>query len=197
MRSKKLGSKPLDTQLFVNFEDGADAAAVRSQIDTILADYPRLKVQDQQEYKEAVQDQVNQLLTLIYGLLALAIVIAILGIVNTLALSVIERTREIGLLRAVGMTRGQLRNMIRWESIVIAVYGALLGVVVGVGFGVALQRASASSGIDRLAIPWINLVVFVVVAAIVGLFAALVARASCRETRRPEGHHHRVTGSDC
>jgi putative ABC transport system permease protein len=166
------GIKPLDFQVYVNFDEGADADAVRSQIETILEDYPRVELRDQAEFKEAIQEQVNQLLTLIYGLLALAIIIAILGIVNTLALSVIERTREIGLLRAVGMTRGQLRNMIRWESIVIAVYGALLGVVVGVGFGVALQRASASSGIDRLAIPWVSLVVFVIVAAIVGLFAA-------------------------
>ena len=88
-------------------------------------------MQDHSAYKQSIRDQVNQLLYLIYALLGLAVVIAILGIVNTLALSVIERTREIGLLRAVGTTRKQLRRMIRLESVVISVYGALLGVVLG------------------------------------------------------------------
>jgi putative ABC transport system permease protein len=167
------GLKPQDFQAYIKNSPDADPADVRAGIDAVLETYPTVQVQDQQEFKDAVQGQVNQLLTLIYGLLALAIVIAVLGIINTLALSVIERTREIGLLRAVGMTRKQLRRMVRLESLVIAVYGALLGVVVGVGFGVALQRASASTGIDVLDVPWLNLVVFVVLAAIVGVLAAL------------------------
>jgi ABC-type antimicrobial peptide transport system permease subunit len=167
------GLKPLDFQVYIKNSPTADAAAVRAGIDDVLASYPTVEVQDQQEFKDAIEGQVNQLLTLIYGLLFLAIVIAVLGIINTLALSVIERTREIGLLRAVGMTRKQLRRMVRLESLVIAVYGALLGVVVGVGFGAALQQASSSSGIDVLEIPWVNLMVFVVLAALVGVLAAL------------------------
>ena len=168
-----VGLKPLDFQVYVQNSPDADPVAVRAAVDDVLIDYPSVQVQDQGEFKEDIQGQVNQLLTLIYGLLALAIVIAVLGIVNTLALSVIERTREIGLLRAVGMTRNQLRRMVRLESLVIAVYGALLGVVVGIGFGVALQRASSSSGIDVLEIPWFNMAIFVVLAAVVGVLAAL------------------------
>ena len=168
-----VGLKPLDFQVYVKNSPDADPATVRSSIDTVLAAYPNVQVQDQTQFKDSVRAQVNQLLTLIYGLLFLAIIIAVLGIVNTLALSVIERTREIGLLRAVGMTRRQLRRMVRLESLVIAVYGAILGVVVGVGFGVALQHAAASTGIDVLDVPWVNLVVFVLLAAIVGVLAAL------------------------
>ncbi len=99
--------------------------------------------------------------------------IAVLGIINTLVLSVVERTREIGLLRAVGTSRRQLRSMIRIESVLIAVFGALLGIILGVAFGVALQRAIADQGIEVLSIPWVQLVVFLVVAAGVGVLAAL------------------------
>jgi len=168
----RVGLKPLDFQVYVKAGAGEDPAAIRAQIDDILAAYPSVQVQDQTEFKDAIQGQVNQLLTLIYGLLALAIVIAVLGIVNTLALSVIERIREIGLLRAVGTTRAQLFVMVCLESLVIAVYGALLGVFVGVGFGVALQHASSSSGIDVLRIPWLILIVFIFLAAVVGVLAA-------------------------
>jgi putative ABC transport system permease protein len=101
-------------------------------------------------------------------------VIAILGIVNTLALSVIERTREIGLLRAVGLSRRQLRRMVRLESVIVAVLGAVLGVGMGLIFGVALQRAVADQGIDVLSIPWARLVIFVVLAAVVGVLAAVL-----------------------
>ena len=107
--------------------------------------------------------------------------IAVLGIVNTLALSVIERTREVGLLRAIGMQRRQLRRMIRLESIAIALLGAVLGIVMGVVFGVVLQRAIADQGLDVLSIPWVQLALFVVVAAVVGVLAAwLPARRAAR-----------------
>ena len=102
-----------------------------------------------------------------------------LGIINTLALSVIERTREIGLLRAVGMTRGQLRRMIRLESVVIAVFGAVLGIVLGLAFGVALQRALVDQGIEVLSIPWGLLVAVLVVAAFVGGARRPVAGPPC------------------
>src|SRR5678816_3457376 len=92
----------------------------------------------------------------IYALLGLAVVIAVLGIINTLALSVIERTREVGLLRAVGLSRWQLRLMVLLESVVVAVLGAVLGVTMGVVFGVALQRAIADQGVDVLSIPWLQ-----------------------------------------
>ena len=167
------GVPDVDTTLYVLAAPGVDAASLRPAIDAALAAYPNVQVQDQTEFKAQISGQINQLLSLIYALLALAIFIAVLGIVNTLVLSVVERTREIGLLRAVGTTRRQLRRMIRVESVVIAVFGALLGIVLGVVFGVALQRAIADQGINVLSIPWVLLVAFLVVAGLVGVLAAL------------------------
>jgi putative ABC transport system permease protein len=113
------------------------------------------------------------LLNLVYALLGLAVLIAVLGIVNTPALSVLERTREVGLLRAVGMSRRQLHAMVRWESVAIAVLGAVLGVATGVLFGVALQRPLADEGLQVLAVPWLRLAAFVVLAALTGIVAAV------------------------
>src|SRR5699024_8696173 len=123
-------------------------------------------------FKAEQREPIDQMLMLIYALLGLAVIIAVLGIVTTLALSVIERTREIGLLRAVGLGRRQLRRMVRLESITIALVGAVLGVVIGIGFGVVLQRSQSSEGIAVLAIPWGRLALFVVLAAVVGVLAA-------------------------
>ena len=140
-----------------------------------------MSLKDQEEFANEFKANVNQLLFLIYALLGLAIIIAVLGIINTLALSVIERTREVGLLRAVGMSRRQLRRMVRLESIAIAVLGAVLGVVMGVVFGVVLQRAIADQGLDVLSVPYVRLAVFVLIAAIVGVLAALLpARRAAR-----------------
>ncbi|MGH3472722.1 MAG: FtsX-like permease family protein [Nocardioidaceae bacterium] len=118
---------------------------------------------------------------MIYALLAMAIVIAILGIINTLALSVVERTREVGLLRAVGLSRSQLRRMVRLEAVVIAVLGAVLGVVMGIVFGSAMVKALGAQGLGVLSVPWLRLVIFVVAAAVVGVLAALLpARRAAR-----------------
>lgn len=163
-----------DTSLAVNVEPGVGTRTVRRNLERAVGDNPAIVVQDKQEYTEAQRAQVNTLLYLIYALLGLAIVIAILGIVNTLALSVIERTREIGLLRAVGVTRPQLRRMVRLESVVIAILGAVLGIGAGLLFGVTLQRAFADEGITDLAIPLGSLGVFVAVSALVGILAAVL-----------------------
>ena len=138
-----------------------------------MAGYPNVKIQDQSEFKTSIREQVNQLLYLVYALLGLAVVIAVLGIVNTLALSVVERTREIGLLRALGMDRRQLRRTVRWESVAISVYGALLGLLIGLLFGVALQRSLSDQGIATLGIPWVVIVTVVVLSVLVGVLAAL------------------------
>jgi putative ABC transport system permease protein len=114
------------------------------------------------------------MLALVYALLALAIVIALLGIGNTLALSIFERTRELGLLRAVGMTRSQLRSTIRWESVIIALQGTFLGLLIGVFFGWALVRALADQGIDQFTIPVVTLGIVVVLAALAGVVAAIL-----------------------
>jgi putative ABC transport system permease protein len=116
---------------------------------------------------------IDQLLGLIYAMLLLAIFIALLGIGNTLALSIIERTRELGMMRAVGMTRSQLRSMIRWESVIIAIQGTLLGIVVGVLFGWALVTALSDEGIETFRLPVATLAVIVVLAVFAGVLAAV------------------------
>ncbi len=111
---------------------------------------------------------------MIYALLFLAILIALLGIANTLVLSILERTRELGLLRAVGMTRKQLRSTVRWESVIIALQGTLLGLVIGVFFGWALVTALNDQGVDQLTFPFTTLVIVVVLAGVAGVVAAIV-----------------------
>ncbi|HEY9377519.1 MAG TPA: FtsX-like permease family protein [Jiangellaceae bacterium] len=167
------GIRPADSLVYVVAEPETDLAELRQGIDQATEEMPLVAVKDQEEFKTDQRAQVNQLLFLVYALLGLAIIIAVLGIVNTLALSVFERTREIGLLRAVGLSRQQLRRMVRLESIAIAVLGAVLGVGLGIIFGTALQRSQAGEGLEVLAIPWIQLVIFVLLAGVVGVLAAL------------------------
>ena len=177
----KGGIAPLDTLLFVSKDAAADGTAVRASVDRIIKELPTVTVQDPTEFAQAQKGQIDLFLNFIYALLGLAVVIALLGIVNTLALSVIERTREVGLLRAVGLSRRQLRRMVRLESVVVAVLGAVLGVGMGLVFGVALQRAIADQGVDVLAIPWFQLVLFVLLAAVAGVLAAVLpARRAAR-----------------
>ncbi len=168
-----VGGRDVDEAVYVRVATGASPASVRKAVDATLVGYPNVKLLDQTQYKQSIHDQINQLLYVVYALLGLAVIIAILGIVNTLALSVVERTREIGLLRALGMTRRQLRQTVRLESVAISVYGATLGVVLGLGIGVALQRSLVSQGIGTLGIPWALLVIVLVLAGVVGVFAAL------------------------
>ncbi|MER6633374.1 FtsX-like permease family protein [Streptomyces sp. NPDC000987] len=164
---------PLDQMVFASAEDGRQDAAYKS-LKTALHDYPQYTVRDQTDYKQALKDQIGQLLNMIYGLLALAIIVAVLGVVNTLALSVVERTREIGLMRAIGLSRRQLRRMIRMESVVIALFGALLGLGLGMGWGATAQKLLALEGLKVLDIPWPTIIAVFVGSAFVGLFAALV-----------------------
>ena len=167
------GSRPSTRSSTRRLEPDADVAAVRADLDTIQADYPTVQILDQTEFKETISGQINQLLSLVYALLGLSVIIAIFGVINTLALSIIERTREIGMLRAVGMLRKQVRTMIRWESIVISFFGAFTGVALGLLLGVALQRLLVNDGITELAIPWTLIVVVLVATAIVGVLAAV------------------------
>ncbi|MFI2791193.1 ABC transporter permease, partial [Kitasatospora sp. NPDC018614] len=164
---------PLDVLVFGTAKDGRQDAAYTA-LKTKLHDYPQYTVRDQADYKQALKDQIGQLLDLIYGLLALAIIVAVLGVVNTLALSVVERTREIGLMRAIGLSRRQLRRMIRLESVVIALFGALLGLGLGMGWGATAQKLLALEGLHVLDIPWPTIIGVFVGSAFVGLFAALV-----------------------
>ena len=168
-----VGMRSTDSFLAVDLAPGADTAAVKQQLDQIVEPLPLVSVADQHEYAAAQAQQLDMLLYLLYALLGLAIVIAVFGIVNTLGLSIIERTREIGLLRAVGLTRGQVRRMVVLESTTISLLGAALGIGLGLLFGFALQRALAEQGLTELALPWAQLGISAVVALVVGVLAGV------------------------
>jgi putative ABC transport system permease protein len=170
-----------DNYVVVFAEDGAAGAALQERLDAVVADLPVVTVKDEQAFAAEQRAPIDRIIYIIYVLLVFAVVIAILGIVNTLALSVIERTREIGLLRAVGVSRKQLRLMIRLESVVIAVLGAVLGVGLGIAFGVTLMYALRDQGLERIDIPFLQLVVFLVLSLVIGVLAAVFpARRAAR-----------------
>ncbi len=162
-----------DSTLSVLVDPSANPAKVRDAVDKVASVAPIVGVFDKASFSDSIRDQVNQLLFIIYGLLALAIVIAVIGIVNTLGLSVIERTREIGLLRAVGMSRSKVRRMVTLESVAIAVLGAVLGMALGLIIGILLQR-SLSENLTSLGLPLGQLLVFLLIAVVVGVLAAVV-----------------------
>jgi putative ABC transport system permease protein len=171
----------LTTASLIIVADGADPAAVQSDIDAALADHPDAKVVDQQGYEDQVGGIVDNLLALVTVMLLLAVIIALLGIVNTLALSVFERTRELGLLRAVGMTGGQVRAMVRWESAVISLMGAIIGAGLGIGLGMALAQALKDEGIKAISVPVPQVLLYVVLAGLAGVLAAIgPARSAAR-----------------
>ncbi|MEU7228568.1 FtsX-like permease family protein [Streptomyces chrestomyceticus] len=163
-----------NSALYVNAADGTDPARLRAGLERTLKPFPQVQVHDRADYKELVSGQIQGLLNLLYGLLGLAVVIAVLGVVNTLALAVVERTREIGLLRAVGLSRKQLRRTIRLESVVIALFGAVLGLGLGLVWGVAAQRVLALEGLTAFAVPWPTVAAVVIGSVLVGLLAALL-----------------------
>ena len=167
------GGVSLDRFLFVDLADGVAPGEVRPQREQVTDAYPVVDLKDRGEFSDEQEASVDQLLLLINAMLVLSVVIAALGIVNTLAMSVIERTREIGLLRAVGLGRAQLRRMVRLEAVVISVYGAVLGLVLGTLFGVALSRALADQGITEVVVPYLRMAVFLLVAALIGVLAAV------------------------
>jgi putative ABC transport system permease protein len=140
----------------------------------VVSKLPVVTVQDEQQFADEQRAPIDQLVLMVDALLGLALVIAVLGIVNTLALSIIERTREIGLLRAIGLGRGQLRLMVTLESVVMSVLGAVLGVVLGVCFGVAMMYALRDQGLEVISVPWSQLVVFLGLAVVVGVLAAVL-----------------------
>jgi putative ABC transport system permease protein len=163
----------LDTYVLVKLALGVSAEEGRRVLEDATESFPNVDVQDQAGFKEQQEEIIDQLLAMVQVLLLLAIVIALFGIVNTLGLSVYERVRELGLLRAVGMSRGQVRRMIRSEAVIIAVLGGLLGAAIGVLFGWAMQGALASLGVDRLRVPFGLIVVYLIAAGLAGVVAAI------------------------
>lgn len=171
----------LDIFALVLAQPDADVGEVRSDLEGALEGFPNVEVQDQAEFREMYATFVNQILNIVTALLLFAVFIALFGVMNTLYLSIYERTRELGLLRAVGMTRRQTRAMVRREAGIIAVMGALFGVIVGIAFGWALQRALVPEGFTELGIPGGQIAVYVVMAAVFGwLFAFLPARRAAK-----------------
>ncbi|WP_127479718.1 ABC transporter permease [Nocardioides pantholopis] len=183
----------IDTLVAAGFQDrdnalildvggvAGDAAVVQDRLDEVVADQPAVTVKNQQEFAAEQREPIDNLVLTIFALLGLALVIAVLGIVNTLALSIIERTREIGLLRAIGLSRQQLRRMITMESVVIALLGAVLGLILGTGFGVALMYALRDEGLEVISIPVGQLAIFLGLSIVVGVLAAVLpARRAAR-----------------
>jgi putative ABC transport system permease protein len=177
---REFGSRQPSMTL-VALEEGANADAVQEQI-TQRVDrlFPTVDTLNQQELKDNQEEQINQLVGFFYVLLALAIVISLLGIVTTLALSIHERTRELGMLRAVGMSRRQVRTMVRYESVITALIGAILGTVLGVIFASLLAVPLADEGFE-LSYPIVTLLILLVLAALAGVLAAIFpARRAAR-----------------
>jgi putative ABC transport system permease protein len=159
--------------VFVTAAAGADLAALRTHLTDAAKPYLVVSVMDNAQFADALSSQVNQVLVILYALLGLSIVIAVLGIVNTLALSIAERTREIGLLRAVGLGRLQLASVVTVESVMTAVFGTVLGVAIGTGIASALPSVFADQGLSELVVPWTQVGIFVGLAVVVGALAAV------------------------
>jgi putative ABC transport system permease protein len=161
------------TNVFVNIADGADGDAVRAAIDERLDEqFPTTKSENQEELKDSIGEELNTLLGVVYALLFLAVIVSLFGIVNTLALSIHERTRELGLLRAVGTSRRQVRRIVRYEAVITALIGAILGAILGVVFAVIVSRPLADEGFI-LSIPVGTLLILLVLAIIAGVIAAI------------------------
>ena len=159
--------------MFANLEPEADVATVRAAIDERLeTEFPTAKSENQEELKDSIGEELNTLLGVVYALLLLSVIVSLFGIVNTLALSIHERTRELGLLRAVGTSRRQVRQMVRYESVITALIGALLGAVLGVVFAVVISRPLADEGFI-LSIPVGTLIVLLLLAIVAGVLAAI------------------------
>ncbi|MEQ6142203.1 FtsX-like permease family protein [Bifidobacterium breve] len=171
----QLGTKQtmFTMQMYLVAKPGENLDKLEQRIKKAVKPYYVISVMNRDEYKSTMGSMVDQILLVLYALLALSIVIAFFGIVNTLALSVSERTKEIGLLRAIGTSRGQVRGMLGIEASIIAVFGTVMGMVVGVAAGAVIRAVYEADGLSVLSIPWDQLGVFLVLSILVGLIASV------------------------
>jgi putative ABC transport system permease protein len=165
-------AQAVDNDVLVSDAPGVSMAQARTAIDRVLKDFPNATLRTKQEFKGEIANAIDQTLNLVYVLLAMALVIALFGIANTLALSVFERTREFGLLRAVGMNRSQVRSTVRLESVLIALLGTTMGTAIGVGVAAAILQASSKQQIHQVTVPTHQLAMIVVLAAVAAVGAA-------------------------
>jgi putative ABC transport system permease protein len=170
---------PQNEMVFINTKGGVSDANTKT-LDDSVSSFADAKIQTASEFKTNFEKPLNNIIRLLYVLLALSVIVSLFGIVNTLILSIYERTRELGMLRAVGMTRWQIRSMIGYESIVTSLIGAALGMVVGIFLAVLVTHALSSEGVV-FAVPWLSIVFFVIAAIAVGILAAIFpARRAAR-----------------
>ena len=169
---ERLGARD-DATVFVDYAPGANQATTRAAIDKLLVDrFPNAEARSQEQYKQDQADQINQLVALIDALLGLSVLVSMFGVVNTLSLTIFERTRELGMLRAIGTSRRQVRRMIRYESVVTALLGAVTGAVIGLGLAIAAVQALSSEGLS-LSIPATLPLIVLVAAILIGVVAAI------------------------
>jgi putative ABC transport system permease protein len=167
------GADQYDFSVFVKKKEGVSDADAEAAIKTVADAYPTAEVESRTHFIDSQAEQIDTFVNLMYGLLGLAVLIAIFGIANTLSLSVYERTRELGLLRAVGANRSQVRSIVRWESVLTALLGAALGLIIGILLGYAVTLALSDQGLSSFTIPWTALIVIVVIAFVIGVVAAI------------------------
>jgi putative ABC transport system permease protein len=162
-----------DSFVYIKATKGVSDESARTAISAVSEDLGIGKLESRDEYIDTQAGQVDQFLALIYGLLFLSVIIAIVGIIITLLLSVFERRREIGLLRSVGMTRSQVRTMVRWESVITSLFGAITGVVLGILTGIVIVVTLNDSGFSAFTLPIANTFIILVGAFVIGVVAAV------------------------
>ena len=168
-----LDTQPTDFLVAIKLDPGTSVDGIRPELKKVAKAYPTMKLQDRKQFTGSIVAQISALLNVIYGLLAVSIVIALIGIANTLSLSIHERTRELGLLRAMGMTRSQLRSSVRWEAVIVALMGTGIGLLLGLGLSYTLVQALGSQGFNSFDVPIGGMVFVVVFGAALGVLAAL------------------------
>jgi len=166
------GADQFDFAIFVKKAPGASANELQAQLTEVVKAYPNADVKTRDQFINDQAKQINQLLFLVYLLLAFTVLIAVMGISNTLKLSVHERTRELGLMRAVGMTRSQTRSVVRWESVIVALLGTLQGILIGIGLAYACVLALRDQGLKQFTLPISVIIVALILSMLVGVISA-------------------------